>query len=164
MRHSTGEQRTDRSGTRPGKDYTAFRNSNPPPGALVDRRARGSIEHRAGDQRKDRDGPVTADVIDRKPEHDRRPAVDQSAEHLFRFLRIDASIAHHRDARALRRQVALRGTVGNEARQSQITGIPRPTYVEIHDERGPGCGAERQRRDGTEYLVLRRPDGERRHL
>ncbi len=160
----TREQRRDRSGTRPRKHHAAFRDSNPPPGALIDGRAYVSIQHRTGDQRKYGDGTITADVISREAEHDGRPTIDQSTEHLFGVLRIDASVAHYRDATSLRRQIDLRGTIGHEARQGQLARIPWPTYIEVHDECSPGCSAERQRRDGTEYLVLRRPNGERRHL
>ena len=108
MRSTACEQCRYRSPPRPRQDDAALRNTNPPPGALVDGRTCGSAQHGTGDQGKHGYRTVATDVIGGESEHHGRPTVDQSAKHLLGGLRLDASVAHDSDAMALWNEISLR--------------------------------------------------------
>lgn len=100
----------------------------------------------------------------RKAEHNSWPTVHQGTEHLLRFLGVDTTIPHHGHTTSLRSKVDSGRAVGHQTRQCHVTGVSRTLHVEIYDQGGPGRSTERQRRNDAEHLVLRRPDGERRHF
>jgi hypothetical protein len=102
-------------------------------------------------------------VACRESKHDCGPTLDQGTEDDFCILRVDTAVADHRHATTMGREVGLRGTVGDEARQGNVPGIRRTIRIQVDDERRPGCCGQRKRANSAENLVLRRPDGERRH-
>ena len=79
------------------------------------------------------------------------------------ILRVNTAIGHHRHTTSKRREVGLRWTFGDETRQGNVPGIGWTVGIEINNDRRAGGRTKCKRCNGAENLVLRRPDGERRH-
>jgi HAD superfamily hydrolase (TIGR01490 family) len=99
----------------------------------------------------------------RQSEHHRRPAVHQGVEDYFGFLGVDAAVSHHRNAVPMWRKIGPCRAVGDKAREGDLPGILRAVWIEIDDERRAGGRTKGKGCDSAENLVLRRPNGERRH-
>jgi hypothetical protein len=115
-------------------------------------------------ERQDRNGPVTAAVVSREWQDDGGPTVDQRTEKIHGLRRIDAAVAHHGDTAARRRQVLPGWAFLRQVGQRGAAGVAAAPAVEGDDEGRAGGRSEPEGRNGAEYLVLRRPDGYRRHL
>lgn len=106
-------------------------------------------------ERNDGERPGPSLRIPGKPEDHSRPPGGERIENVSSRLRVDPAVPDRGDSAPPRSQVVPPGSLDHEIGQRPGTRISRAVRIEVDHKRRTSGGRQRQRRNRTEYVVLR---------